>query len=108
MTKIDTFLDQEDTSPLLQHVWREAMKLWFVEPSDDIILPPFLFPLEEQQVILHQNAIGWRQIFSGRFATAWTSVQDDYLARRSSNMSTDTRPTQKTKKGKQWQKKFIV
>ena len=107
MTKIDEFLDQEDTSPLLQHVWREAMELWFAEPTDDIYLPPFLFPLEVRQVILHQNAIGWRQIFNGRFATAWASVQDDFLARREPNTSTDTRPTKKTK-GKQWQKKFIA
>jgi hypothetical protein len=27
MTKIDEFLNQDDTFPLLQHVWREAMEL---------------------------------------------------------------------------------
>ena len=59
-------------------------------------------------MILHQNAIGWRQIFNGRFAIAWASVQDDFLARREPNASADTpRLAQKTK-GKQWQKKFIV
>ncbi|KAI2506910.1 hypothetical protein MHU86_7502 [Fragilaria crotonensis] len=55
---------------------------------------------------MHQNEIGWRQVFNGRFAIAWSTVQEDYLARH--NASNGRNNTQMRKKGKQWQKKFIL
>jgi hypothetical protein len=107
MAKMEDFHQKENTSPLLRSVWREAMALWFLadKTQQDVQLSPFLFPMDARQVIMHQNAIGWRQIFNGRFAKAWATVQDDFLARQAPNENENPRRDQK---GKQWQKKFII
>jgi hypothetical protein len=91
-------------------VWKEAMELWFgQETQDDVEVAPFLFPAEVWQVIVQQNAIGWRQLFNGRFAKTWATVQNDYLTRRQGLTSDEEIAHQrKDKKGKQWQKKFIT
>ncbi|KAI2499118.1 hypothetical protein MHU86_15388 [Fragilaria crotonensis] len=106
MTAIEGFHAKENTSPLLRHVWREAMELWFAADTDVVHVSPVLFPPEVRRVIMHQNEIGWRQVFNGRFAIAWSTVQEDYLARH--NVSSGRNNTQLRKKGKQWQKKFIL
>lgn len=69
---------------------------------------PILFPMEVRQVITQKNAIGWRQIFNGRFATAWGSVQEDFLARSTNGAPENTTNNRRNKKGKQWQQKFII
>jgi hypothetical protein len=109
MRAIDRFHDKEDTSPLLRSVWRKAMELWFAQEMQDVEVAPFLFPAEVRQVTVQQNAIGWRQLFNGRFAKAWLTVQNDYLARRQGPTSDREVTHQRTEKmGKQWQKKFII
>ena len=108
MAKMEEFHEQENTSPLIRNLWREVIELWFAaEAQDDIQVSPILFPSDVRQVILQQNAICWRQIFNGRFAIAWAAVQDDYLARSAphTNRKADT---QKVKKGKHWQQRFIL
>lgn len=106
MAAIETFHTKENTSPLLKNVWREAMELWLADDMDDVVLSPILFPMDVRRVIMQQNKIGWRQVFNGRFAMAWSTVQDDYLARQNASHGSDS--TQSRKKGKQWQKKFIM
>jgi hypothetical protein len=82
------------------------MELWFAADTDDVHVSPILFPPDVRRVILQQNEIGWRQVFNGRFAKAWSTVQEDYLARHTGSNGSNNTPSRK--KGKQWQKKFIL
>jgi hypothetical protein len=103
MAKLDEFHKTENTSPILRHVWREAMEL--AEKERDIQLSPVLFPRAVRQVIINQNAIGWRQIFNGRFALEWARVQDEYVAAQPSSGNSKSRRRQG---GIQWQQRFIL
>jgi hypothetical protein len=40
MTAIEGFHAKENTSPLLRHVWREAMELWFAADTDVVHVSP--------------------------------------------------------------------
>jgi hypothetical protein len=107
MAKIDEFHERENTSPLLRQLWREAMELWFAEEVGNIHLSPILFPVEVRHVITQQNAIGWRQVFTGRFANGWVSVHEDFLERQVSRSSSENTTARKKRKGKQWQTHFL-
>ena len=50
-----------------------------------------------RRLVLQQNAIGWDHLFLGRFSSEWSSLQDEYYARRSH--STET----KHQTGQRWQ-----
>jgi hypothetical protein len=80
------------------------MELWFAEKERNIHLSPVLFPRAVQQVIINQNAIGWRQIFYGRFALEWARVQDKYVAAQSSSGNYKCR---RRRGGILWQQRFI-
>jgi hypothetical protein len=103
--KIEEFYKKENSSPLLQHLWRKAMTLWLTAETPDIQLPINLFSVEVAHVITQQNAIGWRQVFNGRFAITWSSVQEDYLGTRATNVGTSKHRKQT---GQQWQHRLIL
>ena len=63
---IESFHDAYATHPLLRYLFREAIGQWLDEDTPDIV-SPVLFPPDVRQLILSQNAIGWRQIMRGRF-----------------------------------------
>ena len=103
--KIDEFHTKENTSPLLQHLWREAMALWLTTETPDIQLSTNLFAAEVAHVITQQNAIGWQQVFNGRFAITWSSVQEEFLATRATIAGTGKHRKQT---GQQWQHRLIL
>jgi hypothetical protein len=49
--------------------------------DDDMILNPSTYHADVRPAITQQNAIGWRQLISGRFGHEWSRIQDDYYAR---------------------------
>ena len=103
---IQNFHHKEATSPVLQHLWREAIDQWFTtEDDDDIEVSPIFYPAEVRRVIIHQNTIGWRQVFNGRFAVEWELVQDAYYSRTT---STETETSHKRRTGLRWQQRFIL
>jgi hypothetical protein len=106
MERMDDFHEKEHTSPALRIVWQEAMQSWFADDTSDTQLSPALFPEEVRQVISHQNAIGWRQTFNGRFANAWSDTQDGYLATRPTPANTNKQHRQRN--GLRWQHRFIL
>ena len=103
---IQIFHHKEATSPLLQRLWREATDQWFTtDDAEDIEVSPIFYPAEVRRVIIHQNTIGWRQVFNGRFALEWELVQDDYYSRTT---STETETSRKRRTGLRWQQRFIL
>jgi ribonuclease HI len=102
---IKKFHETADTSPLLRNLWNEAMEVWFATEIEDIQVSPVLFPNELRRVIIQQNAIGWRQVFNGRFSNEWAQVQNEYTARRTTANSTCKSVGLN---GLQWQQKFIL
>jgi hypothetical protein len=63
------------TRESLVDVLIQGLDAWLsASPLDAASFPPALHPL-----IIRQNAIGWRQLFQGRFALEWSILQDQYL-----------------------------
>ena len=75
------------------------MSQWFDTTSTDVV-SPILFPNEVRTLILTQNAIGWRQIFRGRFSQEWQRIQNEY------NMKHKRKAGFK-RTGERWQQQFI-
>jgi hypothetical protein len=53
-------------------------------------------------MIRHQNEVGWRQLFLGRFCLEWSDLQDAYYARPSDG------PRTKARTGHRWQLMVIA
>ena len=99
-SELDRFHAKANTSPILRHIFKEAITQWFDDCSPDIVSPIF-FPEETRRLIYQQNQIGWRQIFNGRFSTEWTRLQDEYYYRHRNH-------TKYRRTGIQWQKNLIT
>ncbi len=63
---------------------------------------PILFQNAVRAVIIHQNSIGWRQMFNGRFSMEWIRLRDDHYAIQRSERGTKDR-----RSGHRWQIKLI-
>lgn len=80
MRQLEIFHSHEDTCPFLRHLLKEAITQWFAEA--ELTVSPILFPIDVREVILQQNAIGWRQLFNARFSCEWSRVQSAHYSRR--------------------------
>jgi hypothetical protein len=100
---IASFHVKVDTYRPLRHLLREAMVEWMKSADDNMTLPEVGFHQDTLDVIKQQNAIGWRQMFNGRFATAWSRLQDDYYARERRQTGTTDKCT-----GERWQIQLIA
>ena len=63
------------TSPTLTTILVQGLHTWFQNKNH---LPHNEFSPQYHRLINQQNAIGWRQIFHGRFSNEWARLQDDY------------------------------
>lgn len=63
------------TSPKLATILVQGLHAWFEERE----FSSNGFPNKFHRLIAQQNAIGWQQIFHGRFSTEWARLQDDHL-----------------------------
>ena len=97
---IESFNDAFATHPLLRHLFRDAMRQWFDKDAPDNV-SPVLFPPYVRQLIQRQNAIGWRQILRGRFASDWQRIQYEYYMQH-------RRKTSFKRTGERWQQQFIL
>ena len=71
-------------------------------PANETYIPQEQnFPAHLIDLIRTQSAIGWRQLFNGRFSKYWAQRQDEYYAR------TDTNQRNRRQTGQQWQTNII-
>ena len=82
LIQIEQFLIEKQTKPSLQHRLLDSIELWMSSDTVDIQVNPNDYEADLQQVITQQNAIGWQQLFLGRFGTAWSRTQDHYYESR--------------------------
>jgi hypothetical protein len=52
------------------------------QETPDITLDPTDYPTEVNKLIRQQNAIGWKQLWLGRFSEEWSDIQDNFYARK--------------------------
>ena len=97
------FYRRTQTEPELARLLTTALEQWFSTPSGDIQLDPNPFSDDLRNLIIEQNAIGWRQIFSGRFSQEWSVVQQAQYHRLRSTQSQG----QRKRTGDRWQVQLI-
>jgi hypothetical protein len=98
---IEKFHSEYRTAPLLIHVFRSAMDEW-LQSDIDIEVSPILYPADVRTLLIEQNAIGWRQLFSGRFSIEWSRVQQAYYSKHRNKPG-----NARSRDGSQWQSKLI-
>ena len=76
------------------------MEDWF-QAESSIEVSPILYPVDVRQLLLEQNSIGWRQLFSGRFSIEWSKIQRQYYSKHRNKVGN------KRRDGSQWQVKLI-
>ena len=90
------------THPLLQEVLLAGLTGWLAWHSPDPYrVDATQFHRDTHRLIAHQNAIGWYQLFLGRFATEWSKLQDAFYSR------TPAREKHKRRTGMKWQVMII-
>jgi hypothetical protein len=82
LTSLDTFCLKTPTAPPLRTLLLEAVRAWLYHGTDEAYTPDIShYPTSLRSLIMQQNAIGWRQLFNGRFSVQWSIIQDEYLYR---------------------------
>jgi hypothetical protein len=94
------FFQETQTTPVLTELaLSSAFEKWF-SATNEIILDPQDYPPQVACLIIEQKAIGWRQVFNGRFSRAWSKIQD--MAYTQAPPPED----QQRRTGDRWQAKF--
>jgi hypothetical protein len=75
ISKLDTWLEQQDTQPDLRRELINGMKAWSVGTSRQTF---YRTPPHIRQALVHQDAIGWTNLLEGCMANGWTEAQDLY------------------------------
>jgi hypothetical protein len=78
-----------------------AIREWLNDDTDIWVPDPTTVSRNLHTLITEQAAIGWRQIFNGRFSSEWSRLQDQYSA------SMDTERRTKSMTGDRWQAAII-
>ena len=81
-TRLRDFFIQSNTSPMLSVLMLDGIRQWFSSSEKEIALNPDDYHASVRQIILHQNRIGWSQLFMGRFSVTWAQQQRQYQLRQ--------------------------
>ena len=101
-TKLSTFCTDKGTYPPIRILLHQSITKWN-QSSQDIQLDLREYPQELHSIIRQQNSIGKRQVFNGRFATAWSTLQESPYRRERNSLS----PSLKKMTGLSWQSQVI-
>lgn len=105
LTSLEKFCIEHHTAPELQNLLLESFRGWLYHDSDSDFMPnPLQYPPSIRSLIAQQTAIGWRQLFNGRFGVQWSIVQETYVRR---TQITQTGATQSLT-GQKWQTQLIL
>ena len=100
-TNLRDFFRETQTAPVLTELTLSAFEKWFIA-DDELILDPLAYQTQVHKLIEEQNAIGWRQLFSGRFSCEWSTIQNASYSR------VPPSDGQQKRTGLRWQTKFIL
>ena len=112
LRKIKAGCEKHRTDPDLQRLILLAEREWMVTPEMVEYTPSAPdFPERLHDLIRNQTAIGWRQLFNGRFSKYWAQRQDEYYA-HSENTQRNRRQTGQTWHiniiGEFWEAWFLI
>jgi hypothetical protein len=103
METLNEFCRDTKTDSEVQTLLRISMEQWFSTTETDIQMSPDQFSPRLTAIIQQQNKIGWRQIFNGRFALAWSQTQHAAYASRPRRTNEQVKRT-----GEKWQVQLIT
>ena len=106
VTAVDKKCESLRTHPMLRQILVHALTKWLIWTEEG---QEYMYTTDPDhkpspslvRLIMQQNAIGWNQIFMGRFGVLWSDIQDDYYA------TTINLNGSKRRSGAQWQKAII-
>jgi hypothetical protein len=103
MDSLADFCKKTQTDGEIHTLLRVSFELWFSTADENLQLQPHMFAPRLHGIIQQQNAIGWRQVFNGRFGGEWSKVQQDAYDRRPRSGNETIKRT-----GAKWQVQLIV
>ena len=103
MESLRDFCRDTQTDGEVQTLLRICMEQWFSNPETELQLSFEQFSPRLQLIIQQQNQIGWRQLFNGRFAMAWSNTQQAAYDRRPRGNNEQIKRT-----GEKWQVQLIT
>jgi exonuclease III len=96
-----TFFQENETAQELMELALSIFELWF-QTEETLQIDPQYYPARVTTLIHEQNAIGWRQLFNGRFSKEWSRIQDESYGRNRPP------PGKQKRTGMRWQTRFIL
>jgi hypothetical protein len=78
LSKLRKRCDSMHTNPVLLAILIEGLDSWLRQQAPPL---PSSYPGPYRLLIQEQNALGWRQLFNGRWSSRWATLQDRYLHR---------------------------
>ena len=103
MDSLTDFCRKTQTDGEIQTLLRVSFELWFSTADESIQLQSHMFSPRLHGIIQQQNAIGWRQVFNGRFGGEWSRVQQAAYNSRPRSGTDTIRWT-----GEKWQVQLII
>jgi hypothetical protein len=77
---LSAYCSETQTCPQVSRLLNEGFHQWF-NGAETPEIELTQYTSEVQPILCQQSQIGWRHLFHGRFAKAWSEIQRKYLER---------------------------